>query len=193
MFRTKAIVLFATLSVATVSNLQAQSLAEAAQKEAARRKTVKGTARVITNKDLPNVLPATASAPDQTATPAAPAAGSASAASGTAEAKDDQAPKDGAAGEKHDEKYWRDRLTKAKDDLDHNRIYADALQSKINALTTEVVNRDDPAQRAVLETDRQRFVAELDRLRKATVDGTKAIGAIEEEARRAGVPPGWLR
>jgi hypothetical protein len=193
MFRTRAIVLFATLSAATASNLQAQSLAEAAQKEAARRKTVKGTARVITNKDLPNVPPATASAPDQTATPAASAADSGSAASGTAAAKNNQAPKDDADGEKHDEKYWRDRLTKAKDDLEKNRIYADALQSKINALTTEVVNRDDPAQRAVLETDRQRSITELDRLRRAIIDGTKAIGAIEEEARRAGVPPGWLR
>ena len=44
--------------------VQAQSsLAEAAQKEAARRKEVKGIARVITNKDLPNVPPATAAAP----------------------------------------------------------------------------------------------------------------------------------
>ena len=67
------------------------------------------------------------------------------------------------------------------------------MQSRINALTTDFVNRDDPAQRAVIADDRQKAIAELERLARANVDGTKAIADIEEEARRAGVPPGWLR
>jgi len=36
-------------------------------------------------------------------------------------------------------------------------------------------------------------LTELDRLKKQIVDDQKAITDIEEEARRAGVPPGWLR
>jgi hypothetical protein len=36
-------------------------------------------------------------------------------------------------------------------------------------------------------------MAELERLKKQVVDDRKAIADIEEEARRAGVPPGWLR
>ena len=56
-----------------------------------------------------------------------------------------------------------------------------------------IVNRDDPAQRAKLETDRKAAVAELERVKKDMTDQTKAIAAIEEEARRAGVPAGWLR
>jgi hypothetical protein len=191
-------VLFATLFAASVSSLQAQSLAEAAEKEAARRKEVKGSGRVITNKDLPQARPPTPSAPDQAAPPATSApttstADSASAAPGPAEAKDDRAPKDDADGGKRDEKYWRDRLALARKDVENSQVLVAALQSRINALTTDFVNRDDPAQRAVIATDREKAIAELENYRKATLDGARAIGAIEEEARRAGVPPGWLR
>ena len=77
--------------------------------------------------------------------------------------------------------------------LDRDQTFADALQTKINSLTTDFVNRDDPAQRAVLERDRQKSIAEVNRLKKAIADDKKAIADLEEEARRAGVPPGWLR
>jgi hypothetical protein len=58
--------------------------------------------------------------------------------------------------------------------------------------TTDFINRDDPAQ-AKLETDRKAALVELERVKKDMTDQTKAIAAIEEEARRAGVPAGWLR
>ena len=51
----------------------------------------------------------------------------------------------------------------------------------------------DPAQRAVIERDRQRAVVELDSLNKALKDDQKAITDFDEEARKASVPPGWLR
>jgi hypothetical protein len=195
MFRFKAIVLLALLPAAAASAVQAQSLAEAAQQEAARRKEVKGVVRVITNKDLPHVPPATAAAPDQTATRATPPPVAGAVASGAAPAQDTQPPASTAddGGGLRDERYWRDRLGKAKAEVEHNQIFVDALQSRINGLTTDFVNRDDPAQRAVIATDRDKAVAELARLKKAIVDGAAAIAAIEEEARRAGVPAGWLR
>jgi hypothetical protein len=55
------------------------------------------------------------------------------------------------------------------------------------------VNRDDPAQRAVIADNRQKSLAELDRVKSEIEKNKKAIADIEEEARRAGVPPGWLR
>ena len=73
------------------------------------------------------------------------------------------------------------------------QTYVEAIQTRINALSTDFVNRDDPAQRTVIERDRQKAVAELTRLKQAIVDGKKGIANLEEEARRAGVPPGWLR
>jgi hypothetical protein len=36
-------------------------------------------------------------------------------------------------------------------------------------------------------------LGELDRLKQAIQNDLKAITDLEEEARRAGVPPGWLR
>jgi hypothetical protein len=77
--------------------------------------------------------------------------------------------------------------------LDRDKTYADAMQSRVNALTTDFVNRDDPAQRSVIEADRQKALAELDRLKNSIADTQKAITQLEEEARRANVPPGWLR
>ena len=67
------------------------------------------------------------------------------------------------------------------------------MQSRINALTADFTARDDPAQRAAIAGDRQKALDELARLKKAIVDGKKAIADLEEEARRASVPPGWLR
>lgn len=92
-----------------------------------------------------------------------------------------------------DEAYWRRRITEARAALERSQIFADALQSRINALTTDFVNRDDPAQRAQIELERQRAIAELERVKKEIAEHTQAIADIEEEARKAGVPPGWLR
>jgi hypothetical protein len=72
-------------------------------------------------------------------------------------------------------------------------MFLEALQSRINALTTDFVNRDDPAQRAVIEQDRKKALTELERVRREIADRTKAIADLEEQARKAGVPAGWLR
>ena len=92
-----------------------------------------------------------------------------------------------------DQKYWAARLKNLQDRLARDQDYADAMQTRINALTTDFVNRDDPAQRAVIEQNRQKSIAELARLTKSVQDTKKAIADLDEEARRAGVPPGWLR
>jgi hypothetical protein len=72
-------------------------------------------------------------------------------------------------------------------------MFAEALQSRINALSTDYVNRDDPAQRQSLFDQRQQALAELDRVQAEVKAFTREIADIEEEARRLGVPPGWLR
>ena len=59
--------------------------------------------------------------------------------------------------------------------------------------TADFAARDDPAQRAVINTNRQKAIAELDRLKLAVLNGKKALADLQEEARRAGVPAGWLR
>ena len=67
-------------------------------------------------------------------------------------------------------------------------MFATALQSRINALTTDFVNRDDPAQRAVIANDRQKALDDMTHLNSVIEADKKAIADFEEEARRAAVP-----
>jgi hypothetical protein len=48
-------------------------------------------------------------------------------------------------------------------------------------------------QRDAVAADRQKALAELERVKKEIADHQKAIVTIQEEARRAGVPAGWVR
>ena len=41
--------------------------------------------------------------------------------------------------------------------------------------------------------DRQKALSELDRLKDQIQKNKKGLEDLDEEARRAGVPPGWLR
>src|SRR5262249_17931962 len=101
--------------------------------------------------------------------------------------------KDKTADKPKDQKYWSERMLDLRATLSRDQLYADALQSRINALTTDFVNRDDPLQRGVIGQDRQKALDELGRLKDTIAKDRQAIADAEEEARRSNVPPGWLR
>jgi hypothetical protein len=155
------------------------SLVDLAQKEQERRKTLKRTAaKVYSDKDLPKAgPPAVASTVPTTPTVIAP------------EAKPVEAKPD----DQKDEAWWRARIAQAREAQRRAEAFAEALQSRINALSTDVVNRDDPYQRAKIADDRLKALAELQRVTGEIEQSKKEIADIEEEARRANVPPGWLR
>lgn len=185
--RIAALVLAAVFVTAGVPT-HAQTLGEVAKKEQQRRKQAKPAGKVYTNKDLG---PGGTAAP-----PPAPEGGQAAPAAGADTNKAESEEKDKAK-DKEDptktEEYWRNRMQTAKADLDRNEVLLEALQSRSNALVTDFTNRDDPAQRAVIANNRQRALEEMavtkDRIEKLK----QQITDIEEEARKAGVPPGWLR
>ena len=175
-------------SLASAQSSMTKPLADVAKAEEARRQAVKKPAKVITNKDLrpdiskgvggvTTVSPVTDSTTPANATPGTPAG----------------AAPPAAAGAKQDQAFWQGRMKEARDKLQRSQLFADSLQTRINSLTTDFVNRDDPAQRSKIEQDRNAALAELERVKKEISDQNKAIQAIEDEARRAGVPPGWLR
>jgi hypothetical protein len=72
-------------------------------------------------------------------------------------------------------------------------VLADALQSRINALQTDVIFTDDPAQQAVLRQELGRALGELERMQEQVEADRQEIADIQEEARRQRVPPGWVR
>jgi hypothetical protein len=189
------------LAAGSLAPLHAQSLADVAKKETERRQGGKAATKVYTNGDL---KPIAEPAPDADTASAAPADTAASAdkkpadarGDAKADAKDNKAAKDAKASDKGEEKgqeYWSGRMQALNEQLSRDRLYAESVQTRINSLTADFTARDDPAQRQLIAEDRDKAVSELSRLRKQIDEDKDAIGSLEEEAHRAGVPPGWLR
>jgi hypothetical protein len=173
------------LTIVTWLTAPAPSLGDLARREALRRDMTPKSTHTLVNDDLPSgmlpavYVPVSTTQPGEEKPPVTtepPAAGGGP----------DQ-------GTKRDEKWWHDQMAQARQALDRDRMMAEAMQGRINSLTTDFVNRDDPAQRAVVETNRQKALAELDRLQKQIVADEKAIAGIQQDAHRQGVPPGWIR
>jgi hypothetical protein len=175
---------------------RAQSLADMAKKEEERRKATKAPTKVYTNDDLKKYptpaptlpegqLPATAGGVPAVPAPADPNAPDA--------AKPADPSKPAAQEEKKDEAYWKGLMTSARTKLERDESFLEALQSRVNALTNDFYSRDDPAQRSVIETQRNKALAEMDRLKTEVADDKANIAKIQEDARKEGVPPGWLR
>jgi hypothetical protein len=191
--------------LATTPGLSAQ-LGSVAKKEAERRKTAP-SGKVYTNDSL-SPAPAPSSAPATSGSDAAPAASSSSdtdksatdksttdksAADTTDKAAPSKQVSADPAERKKEEAEWRERIKNEREALDRAKSYADALQIKINALNTDFVNRDDPVQRAAIAAERDKSLAEMDRLKKEIAEHTKKIATIQQDARQAGAPPGWVR
>jgi hypothetical protein len=170
------------LGLALASAASAQSLGEVAKKEESRRKAAANAGKVYTND---NLRPS-----DGVAPPPASAAPAGSAEASSAQPKAEEKPADGP---KKDEAYWRGRVTQIRDNLQRAKMFQEALQTRINSLSHDFSSRDDPAQRGVVANDRQKALSELDRVKKEIADYEKQLTDLEDEARRAGVPPGWLR
>lgn len=169
------------------ADVSAQSLGDVARKEAERRKTAPDAAKVYTGDTLrPDPSGSRRPAPAQSeAEKPAPAAASGSGTSESESASSETPPKD--------EKYWRDRIQAERDALQRAQMFAEALESRVNALSTDFASRDDPAQRSELSSNRQKALAEMERVKQEIQQHTKNIATIQEEGRRAGVPAGWVR
>ena len=199
--------------LATTPGLSAQ-LGSVAKKEAERRKTAP-SGKVYTNDSL-SPAPEPSSRPATSGSDAAPAASSSSDTDKSATDKSDKSATDKSTTEKSaadttdkaapakqvsadpaerkkEEAEWRERIKNEREALDRAKSYADALQIKINSLNTDFVNRDDPVQRAAIAAERDKSLAEMDRLKKEIAEHTKKIATIQQDARQAGAPPGWVR
>lgn len=173
----------------------AQSLADVARAEEARRKQQAQPSKVYTNENLRRDYTASPPVAGDAATPGSQAADAppANAASGdTAQSEAPAGAPEGGAQERG-EKYWRDRMTAAREQLARLQTLAEALQSRVNALTADFVNRDNPQERAAIEQNRLTALAELERMQRDIAAQARAVTTIEDEARKANVPAGWLR
>ncbi len=205
------------VALITWLNATPTSFADAAQREALRRQLTPKTTRQLTNLNLPasaivpipdadappavaSVTPVTGVTTNDEGAPASlqgrvdgvqvtppPTAAPTSAAPAAPAAKDT------ADSSKGDEKFWRNRYASAHQKLDDDQNLAAALQNRISSLTADFTSRDDPAQRAKIGEDRRKALDQLDRMQKQIAADQKAIEQVQEDARRQGIPAGWVR
>jgi hypothetical protein len=177
----------AVLAVSVAAS--AQSLGELARREAERRKATPTANKTYTNDDLKQVPVPAGSATGKAAEDLK--AGDAKAGDTKAEPEKVDATKPPEPAK--DEAHWRGRMSAAREDIRRNEAFLEAMQTRVNSLTADFTARDDPYQRAKIAEDRQKALAEMARLKEDIEKGQKLVLEIEEEARRAGVPPGWIR
>ena len=170
--------------LALQAGLSAQSLADVAKAEEARRKTIKPGVKVYTNDDLGRT-PATSAAPAQPAPVTTAAAKPGDPAAKPGEEKPVDPTKTQA--------YWQGRARVLRESVARHKVLLDALQSQVNSLNAEFLSMDDPGQRDLLQARLQRATGELQRVQQDIQNDTKAAAALQDEARKAGVPAGWIR
>ena len=175
--------------IVSAAHAPSSSFAQVAMNESLRRLFTPHAELHLNTIDIPPAMP---SAP--------PPKADSLAALATADIKLGADPDDKAAADKAkaadeigDENSWHLKMNGARAALEQDQLLYDAMQSRINALVADFANRDDPAQRAEIERQRVRSLDELDRLKKQIKTDTETISDIQEDARKKGVPPGWIR
>ena len=172
----RLVALFSVLSLASMTLVAAaQSLGEVAEKTKKERKGKEG--KVFTNEDLgPERSPAPPPAPATgAATPTPPPAS-------TATTMDPS-------------QRWRRDAQNARDAIARAQTKVDMLQARVNAMLLDMSpsNVGDPNRLQNLERDKAAALAELETAKGELAQARQAQEDLEEKARKAGVPPGWLR
>jgi len=161
------------------------SLGEAALRESIRRQATTKSTATLTNLGKEQEPPPAAAVSGMPTPPEPQAAGAGATGAAGAPAQ--------AVDPAQDEQWWRARMNNAKLAVDKDNLLIDALQSRINALQADVVNIDDPVQQGKARQNLGKALTELDSMKQKRDTDLKSIAAIQDEARRSNVPPGWIR
>jgi hypothetical protein len=160
------------------------SLADAAMRESIRRALMPPATKSLTMADLPPA-PAQQEVVEPEAKPTEPRAKESE-----PPAKPDEPP---SKPPELTESDWRAKMTAARSALERDEVLAEGMQGRVNGLITQSINMDDPAQRLEVLKQRDRAQAEVDRLTQQIEKDKLEIANIEEDARKKGIPPGWIR
>ena len=180
-------------AILTWLNTAPVSLADAARHEAVRRALLPAAAAVYTNDTLPMPRPSDVPAPPEQASGEPPPVATTTGEAPPKEFPAFQRPPEPDLPASDDESAWRGRFSALQATLERNRTLAAALESRVAALKNDVLRRDDPAQRAALAQELSKALAELDRMSGTLQSNQTDLDKLRDEARRSGVPPGWLR
>ncbi len=167
----------AGILVAGIGSAGAQGLADVARTEEARRQKIAAPKKVYTEADVEKYVTTPGAQQAATTTTSLDASG---------KPVGEQAI---AQGLPPDEAGWRARLQNARDGMDRNKLLLSALeqQARSAAKRAGTSEGEEPAD------DGSNRATEIKRL-KAEIDTFRAtLANAEEDARKAGVPPGWVR
>jgi hypothetical protein len=189
------VLLFATPAVS-----RAQSLGEVAKKEQEKQEKKKkeksgkppATVKVYTDEDLKKARESEAGA-----VTVLPENGNLE--GGAASSGDDDEVVSGegrpVGGRRRTETYWRDRAARARSAVEEADAKVKDLEGRIAALRNDMnpVNTQDPNRLQSRDRELREAIDALDAARLSADAARKALADLEEEARRAGAMPGWLR
>jgi len=166
-----------------------QDLAALARKEKARRAAVPKPARVLTEEDVratapdaPSPTPTTGSEPATASTP-------------SVEPPSSEAL---AAREEQERGQWKERAEAVRDAIKQAEARLSLLEKEFVALRSDLTQVSAAeAQDPMRLQKRDQKIAEsyqaIEAQKRAVADARKALTQLEEDARRKGVPPGWIR
>lgn len=158
--------------------VEGQSLADAAKKAEEARAKHTEPAKVYTNEDLKPVNPR--QPPSSTIAPVATAGITAS-------------PMTEQPGRPlKDAIYWRDRRQALQTQLDADLTLVATLSTQLKTQRADL-SQAVGDHRFVVDLAVQQTATERNRAIAAVANDRREIRVLEDEARRAGVPPGWLR
>jgi hypothetical protein len=176
-------VLFAFI---TVSFAEDSDLVKAAKKEKERRAKTEAK-KTLTNQDIEEIRKKQPISGIETSTAEGETEEEAT---GTPTAAEKKAAPDPT----QTEEYWRGRKQEADSRVRDAQSRVEQLQSEINTLTQAFyAEGDGVAQRPLIETERIERIKELEAAKQELESARAASEGLEDEARRAGALPGWLR
>jgi hypothetical protein len=92
------------------------------------------------------------------------------------------------------EEYWRSRKEETDQRVDEAQSKVQQLQNEINNLTTAFyAESDGVAQRPLIESERIERIKELEQAKQDLENAREEAANLEDEARKAGALPGWVR
>lgn len=198
---TQMVVVVAAILVGGAADLEAQSLANVAERAQEQRKTLQKESRVYTNADLPPVAapdvasPAAVSTADTTTATAAPARAAGKHASAEAPLSDADAL--GAVDVpfkprlKRDETHWRERAHLLRSTLDRLRENVTGFQGRAASLRSRMESAP-PDQARSLSRELQLVTGMLARYEAELRNIDRDWTAFEQRARAANIPQDWI-
>ena len=161
-------------------------VADAAKKEKERRQKITTPSKVFTNKDVEDFKVKNDLGDEPSSAEEAPPEGEGD--TGIVNYGPGSTPDTS-----NDETYWRNRYKEATARVEDLQAQADQLQKTINGLLLNVSNYEGIAAGPQLNAQLGEMKDQLNQINQDLANARQALEDLQEEARKAGAPPGWVR